>query len=123
MPSFRQTIDPHVDAELHKAWAALPKDDAAGGFRHLERAHVMGQASTYQHVRVHLHMLAWAVRNHRARETVGQLLRIVGAATKTPFGLVPTGNTGGSNVSPIKPLPIPVDLAKIIDRAKQAAGR
>lgn len=123
MPSFRQTIDPHVDTELHKAWAAAHKGEAAGGFRHLERAHVIGQASTYQHVRVHLHMLAWALRRHRLRETVGQLLRIAGAATKTPFGLVPTGNTGGANVSPIKPLPVPADLAKIIDGARQAAGR
>lgn len=29
----------------------------------------------------------------------GQLLRIVGVVKKTPFGLVPTGNTGGADVS------------------------
>jgi hypothetical protein len=42
----------------------------------------------------------------------------VGAATKTAFGLVPTGNTGGSNVSPIKPMPVPADLRIIIQRAQ-----
>ncbi len=120
MPSYGRAIGPFVDAELREAWRAVRRNEFAAGFRHLERAHVMGQASTYQHVRVHLHMLAWGLRTRDVRETAGQLLRIVGAATKTPFGLVPTGNTGGADISPFKPLPIPADLAKIIREARQA---
>jgi hypothetical protein len=50
------------------------------------------------------------------------LLRIVGAATKTPFGWVPSENTGGANVSPIKPLPIPSDLAQTIQIAQRRAS-
>lgn len=121
MPSYGRTIGPFVDAELRDAWRAIRSSEPAAGFLHLERAHVMGQASTYQHVRVHLHMLAWGLRTRDVREIAGQLLRIVGAATKTPFGLVPTGNTGGADISPVKPMPIPGDLANIIEDAKRAA--
>lgn len=84
-------------------------------FRHLERAHVLGQHSTIEHVRVHGRMLGWAWRHRDHREIAGQLLRIVGAAAKTALGLVPTGNTGGSNVSPFRPMPIPLDLQRVID--------
>jgi hypothetical protein len=63
-------------------------------------------------------MLLWGVRRRRLREVAGQVLRIVGAATKTTFGLVPSGNTGGSNVSPFRRLPIPVELQSIIDEAR-----
>jgi hypothetical protein len=63
-------------------------------------------------------MLLWGVRRRQLREVAGQVLRIVGAATKTAFGLVPTGNTGGSNVSPFRRLPIPLELQSIIDEAR-----
>jgi len=46
----------------------------------------------------------------------------IGAATKTAVGLIPTGNTGVSNVSPFKRMPIPEDLADILASAsKQSA--
>ncbi len=122
MPSFSHTIRPFVDAELDRAWQAWHSGERADSFRHLERAHVLGQPSTYQHVRVHVHMLAWGLRNRSPREVAGQLLRIVGAATKTPFGLVPSGNTGGANVSPVKPLPIAPDLARTIENARRTAS-
>ena len=50
------------------------------GFAHLERAHVLGQASTFLHVRTHLRMLSWAIRHRHLKEVVGQILRVVGAA-------------------------------------------
>ena len=112
--SFANNIRPHVDAELQAA-----RTDAANEFAHLERAHVLGQASTREHVRVHWHMLLWAWRNRNPRELFGQLFRIVGAATKTFVGFVPTGNTGGANVSPLKPMPVDPELAELIRRARE----
>jgi hypothetical protein len=111
--SFADNIRPHVDAELSAARA-----DSSREFAHLERAHVLGQASTREHVRVHWHMLLWAWRNRKPRELLGQLLRIAGAATKTFIGFVPTGNTGGANVSPFRPMPVDPDLAELIRRAR-----
>jgi hypothetical protein len=48
----------------------------------------------------------------------GQVVRILGAATKTIFGLVPSGNTGGSNVSPFKSMAISPDLRRILDAVR-----
>jgi hypothetical protein len=115
--SFANNIRPHVDAELRAA-----RENPGEEFHHLERAHVLGQASTREHVRVHWRMLLWAIEHRDARELFGQVYRLAGAATKTFIGLVPSGNTGGANVSPLKPMPIDPELAKIIDQAKSSAG-
>lgn len=119
MTTFGTRIRPAVDAELQAATIADNAGQAQVSFRHLERAHVLGQASTVQHVRVHLCMLAWGFRQRSPREVLGQVLRIVGAATKTAIGWIPAGNTGGSNVSPIRPLPIPEDLRRTIEHARK----
>ena len=55
MSRFAENIRPYVDAELRAA-----ELDAASEFAHLERAHILGQASTLEHVRVHWRMLRWA---------------------------------------------------------------
>jgi hypothetical protein len=119
MPTFAKAIRPYVTHEIEQAklsWSEGQRDQA---FRHLERAHIIGQASTMQHVRAHWHMFIWGLRSKAPREVFGQLIRMVGAATKTAVGRVPAGNTGGSNVSPFKPLPLPQDLAAIIASVKQ----
>lgn len=113
--SFRSRILPLVDAEVAQAHQRRLAQDYRAEFHHLERAHILGQASTIEHVRVHALMFAWALRQRKTRELAGQVLRIIGAATKTIFGLVPVGNTGGSDVSPFKPMPIPTDLQRILD--------
>lgn len=118
MSRFGRRIRPHVDAELLSAREAEARGDAAAAFRHLERAHVLGQASTVQHVRVHGHMLAWALRHRSHREGWGQVLRIVGAATKTVLW-VPVGNTGGADVNPFKPMPIADELQRVITAARR----
>jgi len=113
MSSFADNIRPFVDAEL-----AAARRDAEHEFAHLERAHVLGQASTREHVRVHLRMLNWAWRQRDTREFFGQLMRIVGAATKTFIGLIPAGNTGGANVSAVRRMPLDPELAAIIEKAR-----
>lgn len=118
MSAFSRNIRPFVDAELHAARELFGQGRADDAFRHLERAHVLGQASTWQHVRVHFRMLAWGLRQRHGREIAGQLLRIAGAATLTAIGRVPEGNTGGANVSPMRPMPIPDELAELIRQAR-----
>jgi len=88
----------------------------AEAFRHLERAHVLGQSLTGEHTRVHWLMLKLAIKMDSPTEIWGQIVRIIGAATKTPFGLYPAGNTGGANVWFFKRMPIPDDLQNILDR-------
>jgi len=104
--SFTKNITPSVEAELHFASDALDRDNKQQAFHHLENAHVLGQESTYWHVKVHYLMFVWALRNNDMKELFGQILRMGGALTKTAVGLVPKGNTGGANISPFKKLPL-----------------
>lgn len=114
MSRFARRIRPFVEAELQAARRAA---DAGQAFAHLERAHVLGQGSTVQHLRVHWRMLRWGLAHRRWVEVAGQAWRLIGAATKTAIGLVPHGNTGGSNVSGWRAMPIPTELQRRIDRA------
>ena len=116
--TFTKRIASYSKSELEDAKRARSAGNFSQEFTHLERAHVLGQESTYWHVKVHVLMLVWAIRNGSAREALGQVFRIVGAATKTAFGLVPQGNTGGANVSPFKKMSISPELSALIQRAK-----
>jgi hypothetical protein len=116
--TFTQKIASHVNAELVKAKHANSAGDPQLEFAYLERAHVLGQESTFWHVKVHLLMLAWALRNISARELIGQIVRTLGALIVTPLGFVPLGNTGGSNVSPFEKMAIDPELAALIKKAK-----
>jgi hypothetical protein len=120
MSGFGHNIRPLVQVELVAAGACLTRREFAASFRHLERAHVLGQSSTVEHVRVHWRMLLWSVKRRDAREAAGQIFRIIGATAMTGVGLVPDGNTGGSNVSPFLRMPVPADLADIIAEARLA---
>lgn len=119
--SFARNIAPFVQLEIAKSVAAQRRGCAQTEFIHLENAHVLGQESTVWHVRVHILMLLWALRYRRSFEFIGQLVRIGGAATKTVFGWVPRGNTGGANVSAFKALPIRPEHSAIIHAAKRGA--
>jgi hypothetical protein len=113
--SRRQRLLAAVESELDSARRLEDWGNADGAFQHLERAHVLGQPVTALHVRVHWRMLRWGLRHRRPREVIGQLVRIAGAATKTAIGWVPAGNTGGASVSPVRPMPVPDDLQRLID--------
>ena len=118
MSTFGRRIRPYVESEILSAYQAEARGKLEAAFLHLERAHILGQTSTVEHVRVHCHMFLWGIRQRNVRETLGQLLRIVGAATGTAFGLVPKGNTGGTNVNSFKSMPIPPELAALIAKAR-----
>lgn len=103
-----------VDAEIERASDLVKTGDLAAAFHHLERAHIIGQSVTFDHTRVHWLMLKIGWRKRDVKEVFGQIIRIIGASTKTPFGIYPSGNTGGANVWFFKPMPVPPDLREII---------
>jgi hypothetical protein len=119
MSRFALRIHPSVQAELDLASQAEACGDASVAFRHLERAHVLGQAATVEHVRVHWRMFLWATRQRKPAEARGQFGRLVGAALFTGIGWLPVGNTGGADVSGLRPMPVPPDLQRLIDAARQ----
>ena len=124
MPRFARRIHPWVQLELDATDRAEARAERALAFRHLERAHVLGQAATVEHVRVHGRMLLWALRHRQAREAAGQLGRLAAAVVMTGFGWLPEGNTGGADVSAFRRMPIPPDLQHLIEAARrESTGR
>lgn len=109
-------LDSAIAEELGIAESLEDDGNLNSAFFHLEHAHVLGQASTYQHTRIHWRMFKLAIKQHSPREMWGQIVRIVGASTKTQFGIYPKGNTAGANVWFFKPMPIPEDLEKTLVR-------
>ena len=107
--------------ERIEAGAARQRIDVADEWRHLERAHVLSQPMAIPHVRIHFEMLGYGFRRRDGREIVGQLVRLVVAAPGTWTGRYPVGNTGGANVSALKPMPIPDDLQAVLNGPVTAA--
>lgn len=105
-----------IEYELALAESLKAGGDYHSAFSLLERAQFLGQASTYQHTRIHWRVFKIAINLRSPREIWGQIVRIVGASTKTPFGIYPRGNTGGANVWFFKTLPIPEDSQEIITK-------
>lgn len=112
----------YIEQEIRDAEAAEHTGDLGAAFAHLERAHVLGQSLTRSHTRVHWRMFKLSIKMRSPHEVWGQFIRIIGAATKTPFGIYPAGNTGGSNVWFFKPMPIPADLQAKLQRSRSARG-
>ena len=116
--SFANRIRPSVQTELNAAVAAEIAGSLDAAFWHLRRAHVLGQAATTQHVRAHWWMLKFALRHRLTKEALGQVWRLVAAAIFTGFGMVPEGNTGSTDISGFRRLPLPSDLKQLIDAAR-----
>ncbi len=100
--------------EWTRAQQARLAGDLSLAFQHLERAHILSQRLTWLHVRTHLAMwhIGWLRRD--ARELFGQSTRTVAALLFSRIW-VPIGNTGGANVSPLRPMPVPEDLRAILE--------
>ncbi|CAM3865158.1 DUF3703 domain-containing protein [Polaromonas hydrogenivorans] len=118
MTTFAICIKPSVQREIAAADAAEASGHFSTSFEHLERAHVLGQAATAEHVRVHWRMLRFALRNSLHGEAFGQLWRLAAACIFTAPGLVPEGNTGGADVSGFRRMPIAKDLQQALDAAR-----
>jgi hypothetical protein len=118
MTPFALRIQPYVHAELDAAASAEAQGRFHTAFAHLERAHVLGQRATVEHVRVHWRMFRFALRNRFAGQAFGQAWRIMAAGLFTGVGLVPEGNTGGADVSGVRRMPVPQDLQQVIAGAR-----
>ena len=105
------------DTEIALSRAAYHLADLDKAFTHLERAHILGQRYYLPHLQTHIAMLWIGWRRRDGREIFGQFIRLLAVAPAAIFKWVPIGNTGGANVSALKPMPIPDDLAAYFDEA------
>ena len=115
----RQRLMTAWSDERRASRAATRGHDLPTAWAHLERAHILSQPMAGPHVRTHLAMLRFAVRNRRAREVAGQLFRTMVAAPGTWSGRYPVGNTGGADVSAFAPMAVPADLKRLLEPDRQ----
>lgn len=60
-------------------------------------------------------MLKFGLMQKNTKEVFGQIIRLIVGGWKSFINHVPLGNTGGSNVPPLKPMPIPNDIINLFN--------
>lgn len=96
---------------LEKGKIALQNKKFAVAFYEFENAHIIGQKHVYRHTISHYWMFVYGIKTKNFKEIFGQVTRILASIVFTLIWM-PKGNTGGANVSPIKPMIIREDLKK-----------
>ena len=99
------------EAELDRGSGGAGPD----GWGALKVAHVLSQPWAGPHVRVHRAMLLKGWRERNRHEVLGQVMRLAVAAPASWAGRYPAGNTGAADVPARRPMPIPLDLARLLD--------
>ncbi len=97
--------------ELNTAKKSLHSKAYKQAFYHLENAHILGQEHLWRHTLSHYWMFVFGIKTKNTKETIGQVIRMIASLIFTLIW-VPKGNTGGSDISPIKPIPIRKELLK-----------
>lgn len=113
-----QTLIPYYQKELSAYQVSWQQGRVSDAWRHLERAHILGQPYSIQHNQVHWMMLLFGFKTKNLKEIVGQLPRLLVGGVKSWIGVIPIGNTGGANVSPLRSMPMPEDLKKIMEKRR-----
>ncbi|MBP7407562.1 MAG: DUF3703 domain-containing protein [Flavobacteriales bacterium] len=108
------SVRPHYETELEASHKAEASGHIREAWRHLERAHILGQRWPREHNAVHWRMLKFGIRIKDMHEIIGQLPRLIFGGVKSFAGTVPIGNTGGSNVPAMKPMEVPADLNALL---------
>ena len=113
-PTDKHTIRRALADEHNACRRARTAGDAVAEWDHLERAHILSQPLAVAHIRAHLAMLGYAIRQRDRREITGQLTRLLVAGPGSMIGRYPLGNTGGADVSAVTPMPIPAALEAVL---------
>ena len=102
------------ELECSRAVAAEKMADWPTAEIHWSRAHILGQPRIGPHLRTHAALAGLYMRLRRYRDAIGQAWRYLLVVPGTLFRRLPAGNSGLSNVSAFKPMPVPEDLARLI---------
>ena len=113
-------MNPELKSAFQTELTAARRSIGAGqldrGMHHLETAHVLGQYDVLSHCRTHWMMLRVAYKRRRYADVCGQAVRVILGALGSLAGIVPQGNTGGSDVSMFKTMPIDPMIRALIER-------
>lgn len=108
-----ESLKDYYQVELREYQERMDEKEYATAWRHLERAHVIGQAYPWEHSYAHWKMLLFGFTIKSPREILGQIPRLLVGGVKSFVGKVPTGNTGGANIPPLRVLPIEADIREV----------
>ncbi|MDT0539762.1 DUF3703 domain-containing protein [Croceitalea sp. P059] len=116
---FNTKIPKHLkqayNEELIQYSSCLENKEYGSAWYHLERSHIIGQSYPIEHTYSHWLMLKFGFRQKDTKEVIGQIIRLLVGGWKSFINHVPLGNTGGANVPPLKRMPIPNDIEKLLD--------
>jgi hypothetical protein len=112
-----KALKPYYISELRAYQNNIENGSFHGAWKHLERAHVIGQAYPYEHSYVHWKMLQFGFKIKNTREILGQIPRLLVGGVKSFVGKIPVGNTGGANIPPLKSMPIEKDILAMFEQA------
>ena len=104
--------------ELNLYRSSMHSGSLSQAWHHLERSHILGQSYPIEHTYTHWLMLKFGFRQRNVKEVFGQLIRLLVGGWKSFIDHVPLGNTGGSNVPPLKKMEFPEDLRSILETYK-----
>lgn len=116
---MKSKIETFFYQEIELAKKNIAEKNFESAFRHLERAHVLGQSFVSLHSVAHYHMLRHAIFSANIKEIIGQIIRLPLGVIGSAVGIVPVGNTGGSNVSMFKKMPIEKEIKEIMQLDKE----
>ena len=111
--SLPKALKPYFDLELEKYRTEYISENLKNAWKHLERAHIIGQKYPIAHTFVHWKMLQFGFKIKNGKEIFGQIPRLIFGGVKSCVGKIPVGNPGGANVPPLKPFPIEKELQDI----------
>ena len=112
-----ERLEPYYKAELNQYQVEFQNGYLKNAWKHLERAHIIGQRYPFAHTHVHWEMLKFGVKIKSPKEIIGQITRLIFGGVKSFVGKVPVGNPGGANVPPLKPFPINKEIRDIFSSA------
>ena len=113
-----ENLKPYFDQELQQYSKEYHQGRLENAWKHLERAHIIGQRYPYAHSYVHWKMLLFGIRIKSTKEVIGQIPRLRFGGVKSFVGTVPVGNPGGANVPALKSFPIAEDINKMFIEAQ-----
>lgn len=109
-----ESVKAFYQQELESFAVEFKKGNLRVAWRHLERAHILGQPWPREHSYVHWIMLTFGISIKDTREIFGQIPRLLIGGVKSFVGNIPVGNTGGADVPPLRSMEIPEDLQAIL---------
>lgn len=113
-----KSLKTYFNLELDEYHKNFKNGNLQTSWKHLERAHVIGQAYPIEHTYAHWKMLKFGIKIKNIKEIFGQIPRLLVGGIKSFVGKIPVGNTGGANIPPLKPLPISDDILAMFKQAK-----